>query len=77
MVKVLLFSFAPCFTRLRCYLSNGRLKGESLDLNITKAFGVRKLKNTAAMRVIFFLKIFKTESKFRKWKKKYEIIFHF
>ena len=38
-------------------------------------FGVRKFKNTSAMRVSFFLKMFKIGSKFRKCKKKIAKIF--
>ena len=56
--------------RLPCYLSKHHLKGDFLDIYLTTFFGVRKFKNTSAMRVIFLLKMFKIESKFRKWKKK-------
>ena len=56
--------------RLPCYLSKHHLKGDFLDIYLTTFFGVRKFKNTSAMRVTFLLKMFKIESKFRKWKKK-------
>ena len=41
-----------------------------LDIYLTAFFGVPKFKNTSPMRIIFFLKIFKMESKFAKCKKK-------
>ena len=41
-----------------------------LDIYVTTFFGVRKIKNTSTMRVIFFLKMFKIDSKFPKVKKK-------
>ena len=51
------------------------MKLDFVVVYLTKFFVLRKLKNTSAMRVIFFLKIFKIESKFRKRKKKIEKIF--
>ena len=53
---------------LPCYFSKNPLKEEFLDIYLTTFFGVDKFKNTSAMRVIFFLKIFKIESKFTKCK---------
>ena len=55
--------------RLPCYLSKGPLKRDFLDIYLTTFFQVRKFENTSAMRVIFFLKMLKIESKFREWKK--------
>ena len=52
--------------RLPCYLLKGPLKMDFLDIYLTMFFGENKFKNTSAMRVIFLLKKFKTESKFRK-----------
>ena len=46
----------------------GSLKRDFLDIYLTKYFGDRKLKNTSSMRAIW---------KFRKLKKKLEIIVHF
>ena len=43
--------FDPLIT---CYLSKGSLKRDFLDIYLTTSFGVSKLKNTLAMRVIFF-----------------------
>ena len=65
-VNVLSFRFEPYFARLSCYLSNNPLKGHILDIYLTTFCGVRKFKNTSAMAIIFFLKMFKIESKFRK-----------
>ena len=70
MVKVLSFRFKKCFGLLTYYLSQALQKGDFLDIYLTTFFGVSKFENTSAMRVIFFLKIFKMESKFRKCKKK-------
>ena len=49
---------------------NGLLKLDFSDIDLTTYFGVPKFKNTSAMTVIFFLKMFKIESRFRKRKKK-------
>ena len=70
MVKVLSSRFEQRFARLTCYFSKCPFKQDFLDTYVTTIFGVRKFKNTAPMRVIFFLKMFKIESKFRKCKKK-------
>ena len=70
MVKVLSFSFKQGFDPFQMYLLHNPLKGNFLDIYLTTFFGVRKFKNRSAMRVIFSLKIFKIESKFRKCKKK-------
>ena len=55
---------------LPCYLSKGRLKTDLLDIYLTTSFGVHKFQNTLAMKVIFFLKMSKLESKFKNYKKK-------
>ena len=75
MVKVLSSSFEQGLARLTRYFSKGPFKQDFLDTYLTTFFGVRKFKNTAPMRVIFFLKMFKIDSKFRKCKKKEEKIF--
>ena len=46
-----------------------------LDIYLTTSFGVRKFKKSSAMRVIYFWKMFKIETKFGKCKKKFEKIF--
>ena len=71
MVKCCRSDFNSVSARLPCYLSKGPLKRDILDIYVTMSFGVRKLKNTSAMRVIFFLKMLKTESESRKCKKKF------
>ena len=65
-----LSDFKSVLPRFPCYLLKGPLKGDFLDIYLNTFFGVPKLKNTSRMRVITFLKIFKTESKFGKCKKK-------
>ena len=54
--------------RLPCYLPNSPLKHDFLDIYLTTLFGVRKFKNTSAMRLIYFLKMFKIEPRFWKCK---------
>ena len=56
--------------RFPCYVLKGPLKRDILENFLSRFFGVRKFKNTSAMRVIVFLKIFKIESNFIKKKKK-------
>ena len=60
---------------LPCYLVKGPLERDTLDIELTTDFGVRKFKNPSAMKVIFFRKMFKIKSKFRKSEKKIENIF--
>ena len=57
----------------RC-LFKGPPKRDFPDIYLTTSFGVCKFKKTSAMRVIFFLKLFKIECKFTKWKQKNEKI---
>ena len=52
-------------------------KGEFLDIYVTTFFGVPKFKNTSAVRVILFFKMFKIESIFRKCLEKLENSFRF
>ena len=51
-------------------MSKGPLKQEFLDLYLTAFFGVPKLQEISDMRVIFFWKMLKIESKSQKCKKK-------
>ena len=55
---------------LPSYLLKGVPKRDFLYVYLSTSFGVRKLKNTSAVRVIFIFKLFKIKSKFRKTKKK-------
>ena len=49
------------------YLSKGPLKRDFLDIYLTAFYGFHKFKNPSVMRVIiFFLKMFKIISRFRK-----------
>ena len=63
------FSFEKCFGQFAVYFLKGRLKRDFLGIYLETFFGNRKFKNPSAMSVIFFLKMFKIESKFRKSKK--------
>ena len=65
-----LADFDSVSARLPCYFLKGPLKRDFLDIYLTTFFGLHKFKKTSAMRVIFFLKTFKIESKFWKTKKK-------
>ena len=77
MVKVLSFRLQQCFGTFNMLLVEGPFETEFLDIFLTTFSLVHKFKNTWAMRVIFFLKLVKIESKFRKWKKNLEIFFRF
>ena len=56
-------------------LAKSKQKREFLDIYLTTYFGVRNFKNTSVMGVIFFLKMVKIESKFRKSKKTFRKYF--
>ena len=75
MANLLAFRFDQCFGPFT--MSKGYLKREFLDIYQTTSFRVRKFENTSAMRVIYFLKMFKVESKLRKLKKKFRKYFLF
>ena len=74
MVKVLPFRFEQYFASFTMLLVEG---SSETGLFRNLFFGVRKLKITWAIRVIFFLKIFKIECKFRKTPKKITNYFSF
>ena len=69
--------FDSVSARLPCYLSNRSLKRDFLDIYLTTFFGVPKFKKISPMTVIFFLKMLKIESKFRKCKKESRKFFFF
>ena len=73
MVKVLSFSFQQCFSPFSMLLVEG--SPETRLFYLTTHFRGRKFENTSAMRVIYCLKIFEIECKFRKCKKIIERIF--
>ena len=75
MVKVLSFRFQECLGLLT--MSNGPVKRDFLDIYLTTSSGVRKFKYTSTMMVIFFLKMFKSESKLTKCKKIFRKYFSF
>ena len=77
MLKVLCSDFKSFKARLSCHLLKGPLKRDFLDIYLTTFFGVRKFKNTLAVRVISFLKNLKIESKSKKCKKYSENIFRY
>ena len=55
---------------LPCYFWRSPLKRDFLGIYLTTFFVVCKFKNTSAIRLISFLKMFKIECQFRNWKKK-------
>ena len=69
MVKVVSFSFEKIFGPLTMLLVQGSSETGVFRHLSNKSFGFRKFEKTSAMRIIFFLKMFKIEYKFRKWKK--------
>ena len=68
MVKVLPLRFQQYFGSLIMLLAKGPLNLHFWDIYLTTLFWVCKSKNTSAMRVIYFLKMLKTEPRFRKCK---------
>ena len=56
---------------LACCLSKGALKGDVLEICLTRFFGIRNFGNTSAMRGILFLKMFKFYVRFQKCSNKF------
>ena len=71
--------FNTVSTRLPCYLWNDPLKRVFLDIYLTTFFGVRKFRNTSAMRVTLFWKCSKLNLNFENAEKKknWEKVFAF
>ena len=63
-----------CVQLPRCF-SKGALKKDFLNIYLITFFRVRNFRNTSAIRVIFFLRIFKIWAKFQNWKKNLEVFF--
>ena len=64
--------------RTVCYVTCRSVLWNILDIYLTTCLGVRNFKNTSAVRLMFCFKMYKIESKIRKWKKKKtEIVFFF
>ena len=57
---------------LSCCLSKGAVKRHFLDIFLTLFLGFQNFVNTLAMRVVVFLKMFKTLSRFQNCRKKIE-----
>ena len=70
MPKVLSLRFQQCFVRFTMLLSKGPLKWDFLDINLPTFFGVHNFANTSTMRVMFFKKMLKILSTFKKCRKK-------
>ena len=70
MVNVLSFSFEQCFGPFTMLVVKGSSETGLFTHYLTTLLGVRKFKNTLAMTVIFFKKIFKMQ-------KNYKIFFRF
>ena len=58
-------------------MSKGLLKRDFSDISLATFFGIANFGNTSAMRVIFFLKVFKILSTFQNRRKKSEKAFYF
>ena len=70
MEKVLSLRFQQCFGPFTMLFVGGSSESGLFRHLSNRFFGVRRFKNTSAVRVIFFLKLFKIESKFWRGKKK-------
>ena len=80
MVNMLSLRFQQCFgpfTMSVLDFSKAPLKREFLENYHTRFFGVRKFKNTSAMKVIFFFKCSKLNLSFRDVRKNWEKVFCF
>ena len=53
---------------LTCWLIKGVLKRCFLESGLTRSFTVYNFRNKVAMKIIFFFTVFKTWSRFQKWK---------
>ena len=77
MVKVLSFSSEQCFSKFTMLLVEG-FSGRGLFRNLPEhVFWSPLMQKYVSYEGHLFLKMFKIESKFRKVKKKLEIIFRF
>ena len=70
MVKLVSFRFQRWLIPFTICKSKGPLKREFLDIFLTTFFTIRNFGNTSAMRVIFFLKVFKILCTFQICRKK-------
>ena len=70
MINVRPCRFERCFGRLPCHLSKGILKQDCLDIYLNTSFGVSNFANTSAIRVIFYFRMFKSQSRFQNGGKK-------
>ena len=59
MAKVVPFRFHYCLIPFTVLLVEGSCETRFLDIYRTTFFRIRNFRNTSAMRVIFFLKVFK------------------
>ena len=66
MVKVLSLRIQQCFSPFTILLVEESSETGILDIYLSRFSRVRKFKNTSAISVMFFLKMFKIECKFRK-----------
>ena len=62
--------FSSVSDHLTCWLSISVLTPRSLGISATTLFAVYNIGNKWAIRVIFFLKLFKIWCRFQKWKEK-------
>ena len=77
MVKVLPFKFQHIWARLPWCFSKDPLKRDFWDIDLTRFFWVCNFGNISGMRVIFFQKMFKIQTRFQKCIKNQENLFAF
>ena len=70
MIKVLSRRFHKFWVTLTCWLSKDVLKRRFSERGLTKSLTVGNLRNTLAMTIIFFFKMFKYWWRCHKWNKK-------
>ena len=66
MVKGVSFRVQHCLIHLPCCLTKDPMKRDFLHIYLTTFLGIRNFRNTSAMGVIFFLKVWKILSTFQK-----------
>ena len=70
-------NFNNVWTRSPCYFPKDPSKRNFLDIDLTMFFGVCNFENTSAMRVMCLLKMFKIQTRFQKFRKKFRKSFLF
>ena len=77
MVQVVLFRFQQCLLPFTCCFAKNRMKLDFFEIWLTTFFWVHNVGNTATMKVILLLKMFKILSSFQNCRNKFRKCFFF